>query len=67
MGYPQRRSTQSGDGADRAVGVVVTTIADPFIAEVIQGIESAAYEHGYTVILASSNSDPSREIAAVRC
>jgi len=49
----------------RAVGVVVTTIADPFIAEVVQGIESTAYQHGYTVILASSNSEPERELAAV--
>ena len=52
-------------GQTRAVGVVVTTIADPFIAEVMQGIESTSYEHGYTVILASSNSDPEREMAAV--
>ena len=49
----------------RAVGVVVTTIADPFIAEVVQGIESTAYQHGYTVILASSGSEPERELAAV--
>jgi DNA-binding LacI/PurR family transcriptional regulator len=49
----------------RAVGVVVTTIADPFIAEVVQGIESTAYQHDYTVILASSGSEPERELAAV--
>lgn len=49
----------------RAIGVVVTTIADPFIAEVVQGIESTAYKLGYTVILASSNSEPERELAAV--
>jgi DNA-binding LacI/PurR family transcriptional regulator len=47
------------------VGVVVTTIADPFIAEVVQGIEVAAHNHGYTVILCSSESAPEREIAAV--
>jgi DNA-binding LacI/PurR family transcriptional regulator len=49
----------------RTVGVVVTTLADPFIAEVVQGIESTAYQHGYTVILASSGSEPERELAAV--
>jgi LacI family transcriptional regulator, repressor for deo operon, udp, cdd, tsx, nupC, and nupG len=52
-------------GQTRTVGVVVTTITDPFIAEVVQGIESTAYEHGYTVILVSSNFDPAREMAAV--
>ena len=66
MGYTPNAAARSlVMGRTRTVGVVVTTIADPFIAEVTQGIESTAYEHGYTVILASSNSDPAREIAAV--
>ena len=66
MGYTPNAAARSlVMGLTRTVGVVVTTIADPFIAEVTQGIESTAYEHGYTVILASSNSDPAREIAAV--
>lgn len=47
------------------VGVVVTTTTDPFVAEVVQGIEDAAHENGYSVILASSNADPDRELAAV--
>jgi DNA-binding LacI/PurR family transcriptional regulator len=48
-----------------SVGVVVTTIADPFIAEVVQGIEATAHDHGYTVILCNSGAEPQREIAAV--
>ncbi len=52
-------------GRTRTIGVVVTTIADPFAAEVVQGIESAAYQHDHSVILATSGSDPKREIAAV--
>ena len=47
------------------VGVVVTTIADPFIGEVVEGIESRAKEHGYSVILANSNADPDLEIKVV--
>ena len=47
------------------VGVVVTTIADPFIAEIVQGIEATAHDHGYTVILCNSGAVPEREIAAV--
>lgn len=66
MGYsPDAWARSLVMGQTRTVGVVVTTIADPFIAEVMQGIESTAYEHGYTVILASSNSEPERELAAV--
>jgi len=47
------------------VGVVVTIITDPFVAEVVQGIEDLAQEHDYSVILASSASEPERELAAV--
>lgn len=47
------------------VGVVVTTIADPWAAEVVEGIEEVAYDHGYSVILAASQDDPEREVSAV--
>jgi DNA-binding LacI/PurR family transcriptional regulator len=43
------------------IGVVVTTIADPFVAEVVSGIEDAANDRGYSVFLAESNADPQRE------
>jgi len=49
-----------------AVGVVVTSIADPFNGEVVAGIEEVANQHGYSVILATSQTDPQREIAVVR-
>ncbi len=49
----------------RTVGVVVTTIADPFIGEVVEGIESIANERGYSVILANSNAEPEQEIKVV--
>jgi len=48
------------------IGVVVTTIADPFAAEVVLGIEDAANDHDYSVILANSNADPDREVRVVR-
>jgi len=43
------------------IGLVVTTIADPFASEVAVGIEQAANDHGYSVFLADSNADPTRE------
>jgi LacI family repressor for deo operon, udp, cdd, tsx, nupC, and nupG len=49
----------------RTVGVVVTTITDPFVAEVVQGIENTALENDYSVILTSSAAEPEREMAAV--
>lgn len=49
-----------------AIGVVVTSIADPFNGEVVAGIEELANEHGYTVILATSQASAAREVAVVR-
>jgi DNA-binding LacI/PurR family transcriptional regulator len=66
MGYvPDAQARGLVMGRTMTIGVVVTTIADPFNAQVVQGIESQAHEQGYTVILVSSNLDPAREAAAV--
>lgn len=48
------------------LGVVVTSIADPFAAEVVLGIEDAAGERDYSVILANSNAQPERELKVVQ-
>ena len=48
------------------LGLVVTTIADPFVSEVVRGIEETALDQGYGVILCQSNAEAAREIAAVR-
>ena len=50
----------------RAIGLVVTTVADPFAGEVTCGIEQAANDRGYAVLLANSNADPERERKVVR-
>jgi DNA-binding LacI/PurR family transcriptional regulator len=50
----------------QTIGVVVTTIADPFVAEVVSGIEETANDYGYSVFLANSNAEPEREIKVVR-
>jgi DNA-binding LacI/PurR family transcriptional regulator len=66
MGYsPDAQARSLVMGRTRTVGVVVTTITDPFIAEVVQSIENTAYDYGYSVILTSSGSQSKREIAAV--
>lgn len=66
MGYsPDAQARSLVIGRTQTLGVVVTTITDPFIAEIVQAIESTAHDHGYSVILSSSSSEPEREIAAV--
>jgi LacI family repressor for deo operon, udp, cdd, tsx, nupC, and nupG len=66
MGYsPDAQARSLVMGKTQTIGVVVTTITDPFIAEVVQSIETTAHQHDYSVILASSKAEPEREIAAV--
>ena len=66
MGYsPDAQARSLVMGRTQTIGIVVTTITDPFIAEIVQSIESTARDYGYSVILASSRSEPEREIAAV--
>jgi DNA-binding LacI/PurR family transcriptional regulator len=50
----------------RTIGVVVTNIADPFVAGVVSGMEESADRHGYSVFLANSNAEPEREVRVVR-
>jgi LacI family transcriptional regulator len=45
----------------RTLGLVITTIANPFYTELSQGIESTAIGLGYNIILCSTNYDLSAE------
>ena len=47
------------------IGVVMTTSADPVVAEVINGIEQVAQDANYAVFLSNSRNDPQRELAVV--
>lgn len=46
----------------RSIGVVVCEIANSFFSQVINGIESIAYEKGYNVIISQSHESYEREI-----
>ncbi len=46
----------------RSIGVIVCEIANSFFSQVINGIESIAYEHGYNVIIAQSRESFDREL-----
>jgi DNA-binding LacI/PurR family transcriptional regulator len=53
-------------GRTYSIGVVVSSIADPFVAEVVSGIEETANARGYSVILATSRADPDQEMKVVQ-
>jgi LacI family transcriptional regulator len=46
----------------RSIGVLVCEIANPFFSQVINGIESIAYQNGYNVIIAQSRESFDREM-----
>ncbi len=46
----------------RTIGIVVSEIANSFFSQVINGIESIAYNNGYNVIIAQSRESFSREM-----
>ncbi len=66
LGYrPSAIARSLASKKTKTIGVVVTTIADPFIADVVSGIEETANDHGYSVFLANSNANPDREVKVV--
>lgn len=46
----------------RSIGVVVCEIANSFFSQIINGIESVAYDRGYNVIISQSHESYDREI-----
>jgi LacI family transcriptional regulator len=52
-------------GRDAAIGVAVPDIADPFFAQIVQGVEAEARSRRTAVIVTSLGYDPAYEQAAV--
>ncbi len=49
--------------ATRALGLIITDIANPFFPDLVRAVEDAAREAGYTVLLCNGADDPEREAA----
>lgn len=67
MGYvPSAIGRGLATRSTHTLGLVVTTIADPFVSEVLRGAEELAMDRGYAVFLCQSGAQPQRELGAVR-
>jgi DNA-binding LacI/PurR family transcriptional regulator len=67
MGYrPSQVARSLVTGRTRTLGVVITDVTDPFVAEVLKGAEAASREAGFSLLFATSDRDPDREIEALR-
>jgi LacI family transcriptional regulator len=59
--HPDQVARSLRTGRSRVVGMIVPDITNPFYPEVILGVEQAARNAGYSVILCNSNEDPLQE------
>ena len=50
----------------RSIGIIVCEIANSFFSQIINGIESIAYDKGYNVIIAQSHESYDRELINVQ-
>ncbi len=66
MGYTPNTVAQSlFSQRTNTIGMVITTIADPFVSKVVEGVESVAQAASYSLFLANSNNNPEQEVAVV--
>jgi len=65
LGYrPSQVARSLVTGQTHTIGAVVSDVTDPFVAEVLKGVESAARSAGYGLLIAMSNRDPAQEMTA---
>ncbi len=66
MGYTPNAVAQSLRGKrTNTVGLVVTSIADPFVGRVVRGVEAVAQGANVSVFLSLSYNDPEREMEVI--
>jgi len=63
---PSRAARTLVTARTRMIGVIVPDITNPYFAEIVHGIEDVAWEADYSVLLANSNENPTREAALLR-
>jgi LacI family transcriptional regulator len=66
MGYiPDAIAQSLTTGQTKTIGFVITTLADPFFASLVEGIEGIASDAGISLFINVSNNDPDREIQVI--
>jgi DNA-binding LacI/PurR family transcriptional regulator len=64
--YPNTQARGLVSGRSRLFGLVISEITNPFFPELIQGFEDIAVEHGYEILIGSTNYDPRRMNLVIR-
>ncbi|WP_375425623.1 LacI family DNA-binding transcriptional regulator [uncultured Friedmanniella sp.] len=63
---PNESARQLRAGRSRSIGMVVMDISNPFFTDVLMAVEDCVQEHGYSVQVGNSASQPEREGAQLR-
>lgn len=62
LGYrPNRAARSLRTQATRVLGLIISDIQNPFFTSLVRGVEDAANERGYSVVLANSDEDLAKE------
>jgi DNA-binding LacI/PurR family transcriptional regulator len=62
MGYsPSAAARTLKTNRSQVLGVVLSSVEDPFFGEILQGIEEVVQGSGYSLFIASANRDPEHE------
>src|ERR1700734_1646910 len=64
--FPNTQARALVSGRSRLLGLIVSEITNPFFPELIQGFEDIAVEHGYEILISSTNYDPRRMSLCIR-
>ena len=63
---PNTQARALVSGRSRLFGLLISEITNPFFPELIQGFEDVAIEHGYEILVSSTNYDPKRMSHCIR-
>src|ERR1700685_4781868 len=64
--FPNTQARALVSGRSWIFGLIVSDITNPFFPELIQGFEDVAVEHGYEILVSSTNYDPKRMSHCIR-
>jgi len=64
--FPNTQARALVSGRSRIFGLIVPEITNPFFPELIQGFEDIAVEHGYEILVSSTNNDTRRMSHCIR-
>jgi DNA-binding LacI/PurR family transcriptional regulator len=64
--YPDVHARSLVSGKSNILGLIVSDITNPFFPELVKGFEDVVVQHGYEVLVSSTNYDPVRMALCVR-